>query len=44
MIIYIQPVISLETLIHNIREICHFVNEQPFTMKWIDEEGECFPS
>lgn len=40
MIIYIQPVITLETLCQEMREICKFDHEQNFTMKWVDEEGK----
>nr|XP_027194861.1 protein kinase C iota type-like [Dermatophagoides pteronyssinus] len=40
MIIYIQPIITLENLCQEMREICKFDNEQNFTMKWVDEEGD----
>lgn len=39
MIIYIQPIISLEMLCQEMRDICKFSIDQKFTMKWIDEEG-----
>ena len=42
MIIYIQPIISLETLRQEMRDICKFSINQDFTMKWIDEEGNLF--
>lgn len=32
--------ISFSDFCHEIREICRFVNEQPFTLKWVDEEGD----
>lgn len=40
MIIYIQPIITLENLCQEMREICKFDHEQNFTMKWVDEEGK----
>lgn len=40
MIIYIQPIITLENLCQEMREICKFDHEQNFTMKWVDEEGD----
>lgn len=44
MIIYIQPIITLENLCQEMREICKFDNEQNFTMKWVDEEGKMLSS
>lgn len=41
MITHFEPSISFEGLCSEVRDMCSFDNEQPFTMKWIDEEGEC---
>lgn len=40
MITYIKPTIALDDLCKEMREICKFSNEQPFTMKWLDDEGD----
>ncbi|XP_066142309.1 atypical protein kinase C-like [Euwallacea fornicatus] len=40
LIIYINCTITLDELCHEIREICRFSQEQIFTMKWVDEEGD----
>ena len=32
--------ISLDRFFNKIREICQFTNTQPFTLKWVDEEGD----
>lgn len=40
MITHFEPSISFEGLCSEVRDMCSFDNEQPFTMKWIDEEGE----
>ncbi|CAH0564822.1 unnamed protein product [Brassicogethes aeneus] len=40
LITYIDQCITLEQLCHEIREICRFSQEQVFTMKWVDEEGD----
>lgn len=40
MVMYIDPAIALEKLCKEMRDICKFNEEQPFTMKWVDEEGE----
>lgn len=42
MIIYIEPIISLEALCQEMRDICKFSSEQLFTMKFIDEDGKLF--
>ncbi|KAM5256053.1 LOW QUALITY PROTEIN: protein kinase C iota type-like [Ctenodactylus gundi] len=39
MITHFEPSISVEGLCNEVRE-CSFDNEQLFTMKWIDEEGD----
>lgn len=39
MITYFEPSISFEGLCSEVRDMCSFDNEQLFTMKWIDEEG-----
>jgi len=31
--------ISYESLCSEMRDICKFDSEQPFTVKWVDEEG-----
>ncbi|CAN7985658.1 unnamed protein product [Ixodes hexagonus] len=40
MVMYIDPAIALEKLCKEMRDICKFNEEQPFTMKWVDEEGD----
>ncbi|ODN00047.1 Protein kinase C iota type, partial [Orchesella cincta] len=40
MITYINPGITLEVLCEEIRDMCKFTPDQPFTMKWVDEEGD----
>ncbi|UXI15247.1 ubiquitin carboxyl-terminal hydrolase 5 [Sarcoptes scabiei] len=40
MVIYIQPIITLETLCQEMRDICKFDHQQNFTIKWVDEEGD----
>ncbi|XP_017486712.1 PREDICTED: atypical protein kinase C-like [Rhagoletis zephyria] len=40
MIIYIEPIISLEALCQEMRDICKFSSDQLFTMKFIDEDGD----
>ncbi|KAG8136147.1 putative Protein kinase C protein [Naja naja] len=40
MITYFEPSISFEGLCNEVRDMCAFDNEQLFTMKWIDEEGD----
>lgn len=40
MVTYIQPNIQLVDLQKEMRDICKFDQLQPFTMKWIDEEGK----
>lgn len=40
MVMYIEPAIALEKLCREMRDICKFNEEQPFTMKWVDEEGD----
>lgn len=40
MITYIKPTIVLDDLCREMRDICKFGNEQPFTMKWVDDEGD----
>lgn len=42
MIIYIEPIISLEALCQEMRDICKFSTDQLFTMKFIDEDGKLF--
>lgn len=40
MITYIDPHITVEQLCQEMRDICRFPQDQVFTMKWVDEEGE----
>uniref|UniRef100_A0A452U4L5 protein kinase C n=1 Tax=Ursus maritimus TaxID=29073 RepID=A0A452U4L5_URSMA len=40
MITHFEPSISFEGLCSEVRDMCSFDNEQLFTMKWIDEEGD----
>jgi len=40
MVTYIEPIITLEALCKEMRDICKFQLDQNFTMKWVDEEGD----
>lgn len=40
LITYITQSITLEQLCQEMKEICRFSQEQVFTMKWVDEEGD----
>ncbi|XP_018333062.1 atypical protein kinase C isoform X3 [Agrilus planipennis] len=40
LITYIDQHITLDKLCQEIREICRFTQDQVFTMKWVDEEGD----
>lgn len=40
MITYIKPNINFTDLCKEMREICKFTEEQRFTMKWVDDEGD----
>jgi len=35
----LSTAISYESLCSEMRDICKFDTEQPFTVKWVDEEG-----
>ena len=34
--------ITFEGLCAEVRDICRFGEEQPFTLKWLDEEGKVY--
>ncbi|NP_001084068.1 protein kinase C iota L homeolog [Xenopus laevis] len=40
MITHFEPSITFDGLCNEVRDMCSFENDQPFTMKWIDEEGD----
>ncbi|XP_024080632.1 atypical protein kinase C isoform X2 [Cimex lectularius] len=40
MITYIDPHVTLDQLCQEMRDICRFNQEQVFTMKWVDEDGD----
>lgn len=40
LITYIDQHITLDQLCQEMKEICRFHQEQVFTMKWVDEEGD----
>ena len=40
MVTSIDSDITFTGLGSEMKDICKFTNEQPFTMKWVDEEGE----
>ncbi|MED6260569.1 hypothetical protein ATANTOWER_022978, partial [Ataeniobius toweri] len=40
MITHFEPSISYEGLYGEVRDMCSMDNDQLFTMKWIDEEGD----
>lgn len=40
MITYINQHITVDQLCQEMREICRFIPDQVFTMKWVDEEGD----
>lgn len=39
-ITYIDATISLDALLSEIRQMCHFSANEAFTVKWVDEEGD----
>lgn len=39
-ITYIDPTISYDVMVGEMREICGFPRVHPFTIKWVDEEGD----
>ena len=39
MVTEIASSITYESLCSEMRDICSFDDKQPFTMKWVDEEG-----
>ncbi|XP_055372730.1 atypical protein kinase C-like isoform X2 [Condylostylus longicornis] len=40
MITYIEENVTFERLCQEIRGICRFSPDQPFTMKWVDDEND----
>ncbi|GLG94376.1 Protein kinase C iota type, partial [Gryllus bimaculatus] len=40
MITYIDPHITVEQLCQEMKDMCRFTQDQVFTMKWVDEEGD----
>lgn len=40
MVTYITPDLGLKSLHKEIRDICKFDQQQHFTIKWIDEDGD----
>ncbi|XP_077863773.1 protein kinase C iota type-like [Saccoglossus kowalevskii] len=36
----VTPDIVIDDFCRDMRQICSFDDEQPFTMKWVDEEGD----
>ncbi|XP_035230048.1 atypical protein kinase C-like [Stegodyphus dumicola] len=40
MITYIEPTVTFSDFCKEMRQICKFTNEQEFTIKWLDEEGD----
>ncbi|PSN41700.1 Protein kinase C iota type [Blattella germanica] len=40
MVTYIKPETTLEQLYEEIKNICRFSEEQDFTVKWVDEDGD----
>ena len=40
MVVYIKENLSLDDLFHLFRDICKFDEQQLFTVKWVDEEGD----
>ena len=39
-ITYIDTTITYDTIMSEMREICGFPRVHPFTIKWVDEEGD----
>ena len=39
-ITYIDTTITYDTIMNEMREICGFPRVHPFTIKWVDEEGD----
>lgn len=44
MVTTVESDITYEGICAEMRDICRFDDEQPFTMKWLDEEGTYIPS
>lgn len=42
MCLVMDPNIAFDDLCDDLRDLCKFNSEDPFTMKWIDEEGFLF--
>ena len=42
MCLVMDPNIAFDDLCDDLRDLCKFNGEDPFTMKWIDEEGLLF--
>ncbi|XP_022668780.1 protein kinase C iota type-like isoform X1 [Varroa destructor] len=40
LVLYIEPGIRLERFLAEMREVCGFSEQQRFTVKWVDEEGD----
>ncbi|OQR79517.1 protein kinase C iota type isoform 1 [Tropilaelaps mercedesae] len=40
LVMYIEPGIRLERFLAAMREVCGFSEQQRFTIKWVDEEGD----
>jgi len=39
MCLVMDPNIAFDDLCDDLRDLCKFNSDDPFTMKWIDEEG-----
>lgn len=39
MCLVMDPNIGIDDLCDDLRDLCKFSSDEPFTMKWIDEEG-----
>ena len=42
MCLVMDPNIAFDDLCDDLRDLCKFNSDDPFTMKWIDEEGNMF--
>lgn len=40
MCLVMDPNIGIDDLCDDLRDLCKFSSDEPFTMKWIDEEGK----
>ena len=40
LVLYLQPGINYDKLCSEMRDVCRFTDDQVFTTKWVDDEGD----